>query len=34
MKGSQFAFDYVELLYYKSHKINPNRCGLYIDSPD
>ena len=25
MKGSQFVFDYVHLLYYKSHKIYPNR---------
>ena len=34
MKGSQFVFDYVQLLYYKCHKINP-KCGrLYIDSPD
>ena len=34
MKGSEFAFDYVHLLYYKCHKINPNRGGSYIDSPD
>ena len=34
MKGSEFVFDYVHLLYYKSHKINPNRSGSYIDSPD
>ena len=33
MKGSEFVFDYVELLYYKCHKINPNRAGSYIDSP-
>ena len=33
MKGSAFVFDYVHLLYYKCHKINPNRGGLYIDSP-
>ena len=26
MKGSEFVFDYVHLLYYKCHKINPN-CG-------
>ena len=31
MKG---IFDYVHLLYYKCHKINPNRSGSYIDSPD
>ena len=34
MKGSEFVFDYVHLLYYKSHKINPDRGGSYIDSPD
>ena len=34
MKGSEFIFDYVQLLYYKCHKINPNRSGSYIDSPD
>ena len=34
MKGSEFVFDYVQLLYYKCHKINPNRGGSYIDSPD
>ena len=33
MKGSEF-FDYVYLLYYKCHKINPNRVGTYLDSPD
>ena len=25
MKGSEFVFDCVQLLYYKCHKINPNR---------
>ena len=34
MKGSEFVFDYVYLLYYKCHKINPNCGGSYIDSPD
>ena len=34
MKGSDFVFDYVHLLYYKGHKINMNRGGSYIDSPD
>ena len=34
MKGSEFVFDYVQLLYYECHKINPNRCGSYINSPD
>ena len=24
IKGSEFVFDYVQLLYYKCHKINPN----------
>ena len=33
MKGIEFVFDYAHLLYYKCHKINPNRGGLYIDSP-
>ena len=34
MKGSEFVFDFVHLLYYKCHKINPNHSGSYIDSPD
>ena len=34
LKGSEIAFDYVQLLYYKCHKTNPNRGGSYIDSPD
>ena len=34
IKGSEFVFDYVHLLYYECHKINPNGGGLYIDSPD
>ena len=34
MKGSEYVFNYVCLLYYKSHKINPNCGGSYIDSPD
>ena len=33
MKVSEFVFDYLHLLYYKCHKINPNRGGSYIDSP-
>ena len=32
MKCSEFAFNYVHLLYYKCHKINPNCGGSYIDS--
>ena len=34
MKGSEFIFDYVSLLYYKYHKINPDRGESYIDYPD
>ena len=34
MTVSEFVFDYVQLLYYKCHKINPNRGGSYKDSPD
>ena len=34
MKGSDFVFDYVHLMYYKCHEINLN-CGVsYIDSLD
>ena len=33
IKGSEFVFDYVHLLYNKCHKINPNHGGSYIDSP-
>ena len=34
MKGSEFIFNCVQLLYYKCYKINPNCDGSYIDSPD
>ena len=34
MRGSEFGFDYVQLLYSKCHKINPNCAASYIDSPD
>ena len=34
MKGSEFVFDCVQLLHYKRHKINPNRGGSCIDSPN
>ena len=34
MKGSEFVFDYVQLLYYECHKINLSREGSYIDFPD
>ena len=33
MKGSEFAFDSVDSLYYKLYKISINRGGSYIDSP-
>ena len=34
MRGSDFILDYVQLLYYKCHKINLNRGGSYIDFLD
>ena len=34
MRGRESVFDYVQLLYYKCHKINFNCGGSYIDSPD
>ena len=34
MRGSEFVFDCVQVLYYKCHKININRSGSYIDSPN
>ena len=34
MKGSEYVFDYDQLFHYKCHKLNPNRGGLYIDSPN
>ena len=34
MKGSEFVFYYVHLLYYKCHKIHLTRVGSYIDSLD
>ena len=33
MKGSEFVFDRVDLLYYKLHKISSNRGGSDTDSP-
>ena len=33
MRGSEFAFDSVDSLYYKHHKISLNRSGSYIGSP-
>ena len=34
MKGSEFLFDYVDLLHYHCHKINPSCSESYKDSPD
>ena len=33
MRGSELAFDSVDSLYYKLHKISLNKGGSYIDSP-
>ena len=33
MRGSEFVFDYVQLLYNKCHKINFNCVRSYIDFP-
>ena len=33
MKGSESVFDYVQLLHYRRHKINPNCSGSCKDSP-
>ena len=34
MKGNDFIFDSVQLMYYKCHKVNFENRGLYIDSAD
>ena len=34
MKGSSFTFNHADLSNYKCHKIDPNRSGSYIESPD
>ena len=34
MRDSDFIFDYFKLLYYKCYKINLNRGGSSIDSPE
>ena len=34
MKGGEFVFDYVQFLYNKCRKINPNHGRSCIDSPD
>ena len=33
MRGSEFVFDSVDLLYYKLSKISLSRVGSYIDPP-
>ena len=33
IRGNDFIFDCVHLLYYKCHKIDSNQGGLYIDFP-
>ena len=34
MKGNDFVFSYVHLLYSKCTNINPSRGGSYVDSAD
>ena len=34
MKGSDFIFDSVQLIYYECHKVNFIRSSSYTDSPD
>ena len=34
IRGSEFVFDHVQLLYYKCDRINFSRGGSHIDSPD
>ena len=34
MRDSEFFFESDFLLYYKCNKINPNRDGSYMNSPD
>ena len=34
MRGSNFIFDSVQLLYYKCHRIKLKHGGSHIDSPD
>ena len=33
MRGSDFIFDIVDILFYDLHKINLNRSGSHIDFP-
>ena len=34
MKGREFLFNFVHLMYYKCYEINPNCGGSYIDFPN
>ena len=34
IRGIDFIFDSVQLMYYKCHKVNFKRSGSYIDSLD
>ena len=34
MRGSDYIFDSVRLMYYKCYNVNFKRGGSYIDSPD
>ena len=34
MEGGEFVSDYVQLLFYKCYKINPNCGGSYMDCAD
>ena len=34
MKGSEFVFDSIDLLYYKCHKITLNCGDSYVDFPE
>ena len=34
LRGSNFGFDIVQLMYYKCHRVIFIRGGSYIDSPD
>ena len=34
MRGSDFIFNSVQLMYYKCHKVNFRGGGSYVDSPD
>ena len=34
IKGSDVIFDWVQLMYYKCHKVNSKRGDSYIDSPN